>query len=76
LASKNQGARSKEQGAKSKGPPIFFRVTVTPVVGGWVRGPKKGPGSDLFFSIFSVVFLNPLAEKRRSAQKRDKKMEK
>jgi hypothetical protein len=33
--------------------------SVTPVVGGWVGGSeaKKGPGSDLFVSIFFMVFL-------------------
>jgi hypothetical protein len=33
------------------------KKSVTPVVGGWVRG-RKGPGSDLFFGYFCVVFLN------------------
>jgi hypothetical protein len=39
----------------SKGPPIK-KKSVTPVVGG--SEYEKGLGSDLFFSIFLIVFLN------------------
>ena len=49
-----------------KGPPIK-KKSVTPMVGGWVRGQKR-LGSDFIFDIFYRVFELPSP---RNAQKRD-----
>jgi hypothetical protein len=46
---------------KGKGP--RETKSVTPVVGGWVRG-QKTTGVSFFSDIFYGVFLTPLTEKR------------
>jgi hypothetical protein len=55
-----------------KGPPIK-KKSVTPVVGGWVRGQKRTRVRFIFSIFFYRVFELPSP---RNAQKRDKKIEK